>query len=92
MTYNKLSREKTFKGENFCEFRSFVAVHKSFLHKIWERGVLWRGTSEQSMKVFPAKIVIFTNLRKFSLLKVSRYTVESPSYIHSTCLFTTMGY
>ena len=34
--------------------------------------VLW-----QSTKVFSAKIVFFTNLRKFSLSKVSRYTVAS---------------
>ena len=30
----KLSREKTFKGENFRDFRGFVAIRKSFLHEI----------------------------------------------------------
>ena len=38
---------------------------------------LWRGKSEQSMKVFSAKIVFFTNLLKLSPSKVSRYTVPS---------------
>ena len=38
-------------------------------------GVLWHGKSEQPAKVFPAKIVFFTNSRKFSPLKVSHYTV-----------------
>ena len=49
-----------------CEFCSFVANHKSFLHKIWG------CKSEQSMKVFSTKIVF---LWKFSPLKVSHYTV-----------------
>ena len=42
----KLSREK-----NFREFRGFV-----FMREIWGRGVLWHGKSEQSAKVFLAKI------------------------------------
>ena len=62
-------------GENFREFRSFVAIHESFLCKIWGCGVLWCGTSEQSVKVFSMKIIFFTNLRKFSPLRVSRYMV-----------------
>ena len=41
--------------------------------------VLWRGKSEQSVKLFSVKIVFFTNLRKFSPLKVSRYTVLGAS-------------
>ena len=27
------SEKKTFEGENFWEFRAFVAIHKSFLHE-----------------------------------------------------------
>ena len=41
------------------------------LYHIWGHVVLWCGTSEQS-----AKIVFFTNLRKFSPSKVSSYTVS----------------
>ena len=37
---------------NFREFRGFVAIREGFLRKIWERGVLWRGMSEQSTEVF----------------------------------------
>jgi len=38
-------------------------------------GIPWRGKSEQSAKVFSAKIVFFTNPRKFSPSKVSCYMV-----------------
>jgi len=62
-------------AENFCEFRGFVAICQSFLREIWRRGVLWHGTSEQSAKVFSAKIIFFTNSQKFSPSKVSGYTV-----------------
>ena len=65
----KLSRKKTF--ANF----SFVAVCESFLHEIWRCGILWRGTSKQSTKVCSTKIIFFTDSRKFSPSKVSRYTV-----------------
>ena len=54
---------------------NFVAIRESFLCKIWGHGTLWHSKSEQSTKIFSAKIVLFTNLRKFSPSKVSRYTV-----------------
>ena len=38
-----------------------MAIRESFLRKIWGHGVLWHGTSEQSVKVFSAKIAFFTN-------------------------------
>jgi len=47
---------ETFEGKNLCEFRGFVAICKSFLHEIWGCDVLRHGTSEQSVKVFSAKI------------------------------------
>jgi len=31
---------ETFKGENFHEFRGFVAICKSFLLEIWGRGII----------------------------------------------------
>ena len=70
----------TFEGENFREFRGFVAIRESFLREIWGCVVLWRGTSEQSAKVFSTKIVFFTNSRKFSPSKVSRCTVRPCIY------------
>ena len=65
----KLSRKKTF--ANFAVLWLFAKVFS------WSLGAwrLWRGTSEQSVKVFSAKIVFFANSRKFSPSKVSRYTV-----------------
>ena len=48
----KLSREKTFEGENFCAFHGFVAICESFLHEIL--GVASFGAAKAS------------NLRKFS--------------------------
>ena len=64
----KLSR-----GENFHEFRGFVAIRES---KIGGSGILGYGKSEQSANVFSAKIVLYTNLQKFSPSKVFRYTVQ----------------
>ena len=61
-------QRETFEGENFREFRRFVAIRE-----IWGRGILWRGKSEQSTKVFSAKIVFFTNLRKFSAIRYMQY-------------------
>ena len=46
----KLSREKTFQ-----EFRSFVAICKSFLCKIWGCGVLWGGKVSNPRKFFLRK-------------------------------------
>ena len=57
---------ETFEGENFREFCGFMAVCASFLCEIWGRGILWGGTSEQSVKVFSMKIIFFTNSQKFS--------------------------
>ena len=50
-----------FRGVNFREFRNFVAIRKSFLCKILRHGILWHSKSEQSTKVFSAKIIFFTN-------------------------------
>ena len=63
----------TFEGENFHEFRSFVAIRESFLREIWERGVLWHSKSEQSTKVFSAKIGFLS--RKFSTIHDMSYVV-----------------
>ena len=62
-------------GENFCEFRGFVAICKNFSAKFGGMASFGGDTSEQSAKVFSTKIVFSTNLRKFSPSKVSRYTV-----------------
>ena len=46
-----------------------------FAKVFWERGVLWCGISEQSAKVFFAKIAFSTYSQKFSASKVSCYIV-----------------
>ena len=66
----KLSREK------LSWISQFVAICESFLCKVLGCGILWHGKNEQSMKFFSTKIVFFINLRKFSPLKVSLYTVS----------------
>ena len=63
------------KGENFCEFRCFVAICKSFLCENWGCRILWHGKSEQSVKVLSLKIIFFTNSRKFFPSKLSCYMV-----------------
>jgi len=40
---------ETFEGENFCKFHCFVAICESCFSEIWGCGVLWHGTSEQSV-------------------------------------------
>ena len=70
-------QRETFEGENFCEFRSFVTIRESLLHEIWGRGILWCAARVSNPRKFsPQKSYFFTNLRKFSPLKVSRYTVD----------------
>ena len=53
---------KNFKGENFHEFRVFVAICESLLREIWGGGggVLWQGKREQSAKVSPLKVSHYT--------------------------------
>ena len=63
---------------NFAVLWLFANVFSAKFVCVWGGGgggVFWCGKSEQSMKVFSTKIVFFTNSRKFSPLKVSRYTV-----------------
>ena len=58
------------------------ATCKSFLHEIQRRGTL--ALQKRAItKVFSAKIVLFTNLQKFSPSKVSRYNLQkfSPSKV-----------
>ena len=57
-----------FRGRNFCEFRCFVLISKSFpgdcLKALWTEG----GMSKQSSKVLSMKSSLSTDLRKFSPL------------------------
>ena len=48
---------RNFRWRKFREFRGFVAICESFLREIWEHGIRWHGKSEQSAKVFSAKII-----------------------------------
>ena len=71
----KLLREKTF--VNFVVLWVYVYLGL---------GVLWCSKSEQSAKVFSMKFIFFTNSRKFSPSKVSRYTVSrEASKPYKTC-------
>ena len=71
-------QRETFEGENFHEFRSFVAIRKSFLHKI--RGMASLAvTPVSNQQVFSARILFPPNC-EFSPSKVSCYMVQSPTY------------
>ena len=63
----KLSREK-----NSREFQGFVAIRESFLCEIWGR-IIFGSTSEQSGKVFSAKILFRESFlpRKFLAMRYS---------------------
>ena len=58
---------KLFEGENFCELRSFVAVHESFLREIW--GVASFGVAKTSnpRKFYPQKSYFHQFAKVFSL-------------------------
>ena len=62
-SYRILSREKTFA---ILWLHVFARKFSPRNLGVCRYGVLWRGTSEQSAKVFSAKIVFLTNSRKFS--------------------------
>ena len=51
-TWIPYSMQETFEVENFRKLHSFVAILESFLQEILGCAILWRGKSEQSMKVF----------------------------------------
>ena len=81
-------QRETFEGENFREFRGFVAICESFLHEFLRHGIFWGGgKSEQSVKVFSMKIVFFTNSQTFSPPKVFcyiRYMHKFQNFISGT--------
>ena len=65
-----------FEGEDFHEFRSFVAIRESFLRKILGRGVLWHRSNPQ--KFSPRKLY-FSPIRKSFLprkFSAARYATE----------------
>ena len=65
-----------FRGRKLSGILRFCGVCESFLHKICEHGVFWRGKSEQSVKVFSTKIVFSPICESFFPLKVSRYEIR----------------
>ena len=64
--HGKLLKEKTF---------TVLWLFAKVLSMKFGSVTLFGGTSKQSTKVFPVKILFSTNLPKFSPAKVSRYTV-----------------
>ena len=69
---------ETFEGENFHKFCSFVAICKSFLHKIWGLGVFWSGKSEQSaflQKSYFHQFAKVFSLESFPLYGILHYIV-----------------
>ena len=67
--------------ENFHEFRSFVAICESFLHKIWGMAS-FAFAKVSNLRKFLRKC-IFTISRKFSPSKVFCYTVCAKIYRES---------
>ena len=47
---------ETFEGENFHQFRGFVAIRKHFLREIEGVASFGANTSEQSAKLFSANL------------------------------------
>ena len=75
---------ENFRGRKLSPISWFCSYMQKFSLQNLRRGVLRHDKSEQSAKVFFAKVVFFTNLQTFSPSKVSRYTV----YVQWTGLFT----
>ena len=64
-----------FRGRKLLKISRFCGYTRMFSPQNLGRDILWHGKSEQFAKFFSAKIIFFTNPRKFSPSKVSRYTV-----------------
>jgi len=62
-------------------FTSFVAIRVKVFFTKFEGVASFGGTSEQSIKIFSGNFFFSTNLRKFSPVKVSSYTVNSMGLI-----------
>ena len=71
MQYRNFRERKLSQISRFCGYSQRFSPQNL---GVWH---LWRCKSEQPAKVFSTKIVFFTNSRKFSPSKVSRYTVIS---------------
>ena len=56
---------ETFEGENFREFRGFVAQCKSFLRKIWGVASFGKKKASSSQKFFPRKLYFSQNRKSF---------------------------
>lgn len=79
-------QRKTFEGDSFGEFQGFVAIRKVFSAKFeGMRDICW-WHKQAPRKVFSMKFVFFTNLQKFSLLRVFRYTVHCADIVSSSLL------
>ena len=65
-----------FRGRKLSRISWFCGYLRKFSPQNLEVWHLWCCKSEQSVKVFSAKIVFFTNSRKFSPSKVSCYMVS----------------
>ena len=72
----------SFRGRKLSRISRFCGYSKSFSCKIWGCGVLWHSTSDQSAKVFSAKIIFFTNSRKFSPSKVIWLYLTIPTLLY----------
>ena len=59
---------ENFRGGKLSRISQFCGYTRNL-----SRGVLWRSESEQSAKVFSAKIIFFTKSRNFSPSKVYHY-------------------
>ena len=81
-----------FEGRNFCKFHHFVAIHESFLCESWGCRILWCSKSEQSAKVFSAKIhqftKVFESFRKFPAIQYAHYTLADVDRSYMVVYFT----
>ena len=66
---------ENFRGRKLLRISRFCGYTQKFSPRNLGRGIVWHSKSDQSTKVFSTKNVFFTNSRKFSPSKVSRYTV-----------------
>ena len=64
--------------KNFHKFWRFVAIHESFLHKIWKRGIFWHRNSKQSAQFILAKVFFFSH----QFTKVFSCKVPAIWYLH----------
>ena len=74
----KEAQQETFKGENFHEFRGFVAIRESFLCEIWKLGIIWLHQPAICKNFLCENLIFHQFVKVFSCESFPLYSMWSP--------------